>query len=748
MHVLNSTRDEPDGTSALLFRRVQHVVVTVEAGLGVDLDVDSHDYARFVLHIQFLLQWLVFRSMLRSTDSSFFDFTKRTYPRSFAIAEQVKSYVREATGFEFRFFVAQKLPVRARGSRPNCRRRREKESGPMDHSRVAADVLKGVGGEENVKSVVHCMTRLRFAIRDGAKIDKAAVKAIPGVITTAEAGGQYQVVIGNEVPEVYAELGKISNLVSGTPTATADPDEPKANLFNRFISMIAALFTPLLWALAGTVLLKAFLSAAATFGWIATDTSTYLVLNALSDAFINFLPMALAITAARYFKASEWTSFAIAGALVYPTITPLVGAEGLTFFGIPFTMVSYVSSVIPIILIVWLQSYAEKFLYAKLHASVRRFLTPMIVVLIAVPLVFLVVGPISALLSGWLGECIGWIFANVPWLGGAIMGGLWQVFVIFGLHWGFVPLFTLEFQSTGQILLLGPVFAAVLAQSAAVAGVWVRTRDKKLKSLAAPATLSGFLAGITEPAIYGINLPLKRPFIFGVIGGALGGAIIAMGGVFSTAFVVPPVWRSPPSSATATWSSLVSAWSSPSSHRSSSPSSLASRIQSMRKLRHGRQQRPRDSQPPRWRGGCALRGVRPRLRRRGARQGAAVIPSSGAVYAPFDGVVAAAFPTGHAIGLRHADGAEVLIHIGVDTVKLNGQHFSMKVESGQAVTAGELLIEFDVEAVKAAGYDVTTPVIITNADLYPEVASQVTGPISHGEPFYLAKSVEAVALAK
>ena len=619
----------------------------------------------------------------------------------------------------------------------------------MDHSRVAADVLKGVGGEENVKSVVHCMTRLRFAIRDDAKIDKAAVKAIPGVITTAEAGGQYQVVIGNEVPEVYAELGKISNLVAGTQTATVDPDEPKKNLFNRFISMIAALFTPLLWALAGTGLLKAFLSAAATFGWIATDTSTYLVLNALSDAFINFLPMALAITAARYFKASEWTSFAIAGALVYPTITPLVGAEGLTFFGIPFTMVSYVSSVIPIILIVWLQSYAEKFLYAKLHSSVRRFLTPMIVVLIAVPLVFVVVGPISALLSGWLGEGIGWIFANVPWLGGAIMGGLWQVFVIFGLHWGFVPLFTLEFQATGQILLIGPVFAAVLAQSAAVAGVWVRTRDKKLKSLAAPATLSGFLAGITEPAIYGINLPLKRPFIFGVIGGALGGAIIAMGGVFSTAFVVPSGLALPAlfgngnmiflglglvaAIVVSFLLTVILGFKDPVEEEA--PAKAASNDLEIRSPLDGTAVALSEVSDPVFAGGVLGKG-------------AAVIPSSGAVYAPFDGVVAAAFPTGHAVGLRHADGAEVLIHIGVDTVKLNGQHFTMKVESGQAVKAGELLIEFDVDAVKAAGYDVTTPVIITNSELYPEITSQVTGPISHGEPLYLAKSVETVALAK
>ena len=213
----------------------------------------------------------------------------------------------------------------------------------------------------------------------------------------------------------------------------------------------------------------------------------------------------------------------------------------LTFFGIPVTMVSYVSSVIPIIVVVWLQSHAERFLYAKLpvrHPPLRhpdgRWSSSL------VPLVFLVIGPISNLISGGLANGIGWVFDVVPWLGGAIMGGLWQVFVIFGLHWGFVPLMTARTpDQRPDLLSSAPLFAAVLAQAAAVAGVWVRTRNKNLKSLAAPATLSGFLAGITEPAIYGVNLPLKRPFVYGVIGGAIGGGLISAGGIAANAFVLP-----------------------------------------------------------------------------------------------------------------------------------------------------------------------------------------------------------------
>lgn len=620
----------------------------------------------------------------------------------------------------------------------------------MDYSQTAAGILKSAGGEENVQSLVHCATRLRFVLKDDAKADAAAMKAVPGVITTAQSGGQYQVVIGNDVPEVYAAIGKISRLGAGgdagTPPGAADA--PKGNLFNRFISMISAIFTPLLWALAGTGLLKAFLAAAVTFGWIDAATTTYTILNALSDGLLNFLPLALAITAARYFRASEFTSFAIAAAYVYPSIVALNGVEDITFFGIPVTMVSYVSSVIPIIVIVWLQSHAERFLYATLPAAIRRFVTPMIMVLVLVPLTFLVIGPLSNLLSTLLADGIGWVFDVVPWLGGAILGGLWQVFVMFGLHWGFVPFFTLELQTTGVILLMAPLFAAVLGQSAAVAGVWVRTRNKSLKSLAAPATLSGFLAGVTEPAIYGVNLPLKRPFAFGIVGGVLGGALISAGGVASNAFVLPSGLSIPALIGQGSTVMLILGlgvaivvpflltvlvgFTDPVGEASTVSDSNDVELRS-----------PLDGTV------VPLSEVADTAFAEGALgQGVAIKPRSGALYAPFDATVVAAFPTGHAIGLRHADGAEVLIHIGIDTVKLGGQHFTLRVESGQQVKAGDLLVEFDGDAISAAGYDLTTPVIVTNPDLYPTIGTPASGPIEHGDPLFVAVAVEHVAIAK
>jgi PTS system beta-glucosides-specific IIC component len=317
--------------------------------------------------------------------------------------------------------------------------------------------------------------------------------------------------------------------------------------------------------------------------------------------------------------------------------------------------------------------------------------------------------------------------------------------VIFGLHWGFIPLFALEYENTGLILMLAPVFAAVLAQAAAVAGVWVRTRNKNLKSLAAPATLSGFLAGVTEPAIYGINLPLKRPFAFGIVGGVIGGALISAGGVAASAFALASGLSLPALFGTGNTLMLilglaaaiiipfvltvVVGFKDPADDATIKAEGTDLHILS-----------PLDGTV------VPLSETPDAAFAEGALgQGVAIKPRSGALYAPFDATVVAAFPTGHAIGLRHADGAEVLIHIGIDTVKLAGEHFDLKVTSGQQVKAGDLLVEFDIPAITAAGYDLTTPVIVTNPDLYPTIGTPASGPVAHGDSLFFAVAVEHVA---
>ena len=610
-----------------------------------------------------------------------------------------------------------------------------------DYAKTAAGVLKGVGGEENVKELSHCATRLRFILKDDQKADRAAVGAVPGVITTTEAGGQFQVIIGNEVPEVYAEIGKISKLTAASVKA-AGVEEPKGSLFNRFVALISGIFSPVLWALAGTGLLKAFVAMSVTFGWLDNETSTYAVLNALSDGFFYFLPIALAVTAAKYFDAQQFTSIALAGALVYPGIAALSGQEGLTYFGIPLTMVSYGSSVIPIIIAVWLQSHMERFLYARLHVTIRRFVTPMIVVFILVPLIFLAIGPISHYVSAGLAGGVGWMFETVPWLGGAVMGGLWQVFVMFGLHWGFVPLMLLELQNTGFVVLYAPLFASVLAQAAAITGVLVRTRSKRLKSLAAPAALSGFLAGVTEPGIYGVTLPLKRPFIYGLIGGALGGAIISMGGVAGNGIPLPSLLSLPAlfsrgnivmvfigvgvAIVVSFLLTVILGFKDPADDVVE-PSTAAAERSDAQVLSpiQGTAIALSEVPDPAFAGGALGIGV-------------AVIPSAGTVAAPFNGEVVAVFPTGHAVGLRSTTGAELLIHVGLNTVQLAGKHFTTRAVQGQQVKAGDVLVEFDSEAIEAAGYDLTSPVIITNHSEYEGLGAIASGPVKAGDLLYLA----------
>ncbi|GAB2471584.1 beta-glucoside-specific PTS transporter subunit IIABC [Xylanimonas ulmi] len=617
----------------------------------------------------------------------------------------------------------------------------------MDHSKAAADVLAGVGGRDNVQSVVHCATRLRFVLRDDDKADAEAVRAAPGVITTARAGGQFQVVIGNEVPEVYREL---EPLIGAAPAQAA----PVAGggLVARFIAMVSAIFQPILWVLAASGLIKACLALALNYQWIDPAGTNYAVLNGISDTTFYFLPVLLAITSARFFRANEFTAVVIAGALVHPAIIALFPAIGeptatARFAGIPMTLLgAYSGSVIPIIVAVWVQGHVERPLYARIWAPVRRFLTPMIVLLLVVPLTLIVVGPLGTYAGLGLSSGINAVFDTVPLLGGALMGGLWQVLVVFGLHWGLIPVFISELGTTGVTVLAAPLFPAVFAQASAVAAVWVRSRSAARRQLAAPATLSGFVAGITEPAIYGVNLPLKRPFAFGLLGGAVGGAIIAVGGTASN--------NPAPPSGLSFWPSLAPqggvAWA-------VTGALVAIVIPFVLTVAFLKEPAEESAAAPEGSG-----GARPAPRHSGAHmrvaspldgtviplgqtpdpvfadgalgRGAAVIPRAGAVFAPFDGTVVTMFPTHHAIGLRSVEGVELLIHVGIDTVKLGGEHLSPRVDSGQEVRAGDLLLEFDAAAISAAGYDLTTPVVVTNTGVFGAVDVLAAGPVAHGDP--------------
>ncbi|MFW6186535.1 MAG: beta-glucoside-specific PTS transporter subunit IIABC [Actinomycetota bacterium] len=649
----------------------------------------------------------------------------------------------------------------------------------VDYRSLAEGIVQEVGGEENIASATHCATRLRLKLRDENKADQAAVEKLPGVITVMRAGGQFQVVVGNNVPTVYAELGKITEL-TGDETA-GDGDAPRGNLLNRFIDLVSSIISPLIWPLAAAGLLKAFLSMATQFGWLDPESQTYVILAAAADALFYFLPLFLAVTAARRFKANQFTAMAIAGALVYPSIVALATAGApVSFAGIPVVMMTYTSSVIPIIVAVWLQGYLERFLNKVLPSALRNFTTPLLTILVMVPLVLMTVGPVTTIAAQAISAGVNAAFGFAPWLAGAIMGGFWQVFVLFGLHWGLVPIMTNDLATQGYSLLTGPLLSAVLAQAAATLAVMIRTRSAARRQVAGPAALSGFLAGITEPGIYGVNLPLKRPFYFGIAGGAVGGAIASIGGSAANSFVFPsllaiPAYTQvgsftlqmigtgvaviiafvltlfftsresepadtavqpgqPVTAATATVATSGTTAASPAAGTPSGATSataplptgtatateVAGTVQVLA---------PVDGNA------VALTEVPDKVFASGAMgKGVGIVPTDGHVYAPVSGTVKAAMKSGHAYGIKSPGGVEVLVHIGIDTVQLDGRGFTPAVTRGDHVQAGDLLAVVDLDVVAEAGYDPTVLVVVTNTAQLADVVPVAQGAVTHGLP--------------
>ena len=617
----------------------------------------------------------------------------------------------------------------------------------VDFATLGDDIVDAVGGLGNIKTARHCATRLRLELRDEEKAATDTVKGLKGVLTVVQAGGQYQVVIGNDVPFVYA---RIAERLEGGGAVEEVEDNSNKSILSRFIDLVTGLFHPILWPLAGAGLFKAFVSMFATFGWLNSESTEYVVLNAASDALIYFLPLLLAISAAKRFKTNQFTSMAIAGALVYPSIVALTAAEGsLTFFGIPLVIMSYTSSVIPIIVGVWVQGYLERFLIRTLPGSIRNFTTPLLCMLIMVPLILLTIGPATTILANAIADGITWLFHVAPWLGGALMGGLWQVFVIFGLHWGFVPILVQQL-STGYAIIAGPLAGAVLAQAAATFAVWIRTKDHDTRELAGPSAFSGFLSGITEPGIYGVNLPRKLPFYFGIAGGAIGGVFAGISGAGTTAFVFPslialPAYLSTPNLplffiglalsvgigflGTLFWGVKDPVPAEVTSEAAEVPAATAAASAPVaavgtevivRSPMDGTLVAIADVPDPVFASGAMGAGI-------------GVEPTSGTVYSPVTGTIIVTMGTGHAYGIRTDEGVEVLVHVGIDTVNMKGEGFEPKVAQGDHVNAGDVLVEVDLAKIAEAGYSTTTVVIITNTATQKEVAPASAGTVTHDD---------------
>lgn len=636
---------------------------------------------------------------------------------------------------------------------------------------IADDVLRGVGGPENVASVTHCATRLRFQLRDRAKADKAAVEGTAGVITVVEAGGQFQVVIGNTVPNVYEAL------TTHGVGAGDGSEKTSGGIVGKAIDLITSIFTPFLWVLAGTGLLKALLAVAVKVDGDFAATSTYAILFTAADAVIQFLPILLAITSAKRFKANVYTSVAIAAALIYTATMPVIaGADGaqltlkgfadaggdVTFLGIPVQMISYLSAVIPTVLAVYAQGHLERLVQRILPEVLRNFLTPLVVVALIFPATLLVIGPVSNLVGEGLSNGVGWLWDLSPAVGGALLGGFWQVFVIFGVHWGFVPVMLNDIASDGYSVLTGALFPAVLAQAGAAFAVMLKSRNRQLKQIAGPAALSGFLAGVTEPAIYGVTLRLKKPFIYACIGGAVGGGIAAAGGSAAEGFVFPGAITIPatmnignftmqligvglamaiaftltmvlgftdiPEPAAEPQGAAPAPAADPVPAATPAPAAGDARFAGPGGAATLTATRVVEVHAPVAGTAVALASVPDAVFASGALgSGLGIVPSSGEIVAPVDGVLASVMP--HAYGLRTDEGIEVLVHVGIDTVKMDGAGFGPAVVAGDRVVAGSPLGTVDLDRVRAAGFDPTTVVLVTTTASHEQVVPAAPGPV-------------------
>lgn len=612
----------------------------------------------------------------------------------------------------------------------------------MDYQRIAKDILSNVGGVTNVKGLTHCFTRLRFVLKDFKKANKDVLEHLEGVISVVESGGQLQIVLGAKVTKVYDALLPMVDIDESN-----DSNEPqdKGSLFNRLLIAISTMFTPMVPAIAASGLMKGFLTIAkimiANKGGDITTSQTYILLLSATDAIFYFMPIILAYTSAKVFKANEFIAMALGGTMCYPAIVALMtGQDAVSMFGIELTKANYASSVIPIIIGVFILSYVQKFLEKVIPEVLKIILVPGISLFVMVPATFMVFGPIGI----YIGNAINFLYTGMmnisPILCGAFVGGMWCVFVVFGAHRALLPIGINDVAQFGRQNLLAFAGAANFSQGGAALGVMLKTRDKNLKTVAASATISAAVCGITEPAIYGCNLRLKKPMVCAIICGAIGGAIMGAGSVYGDAFANNGVLTLATYAAFGLTKFLfylagigVAFFG----------AALLTYFVGFEDLGAGKGRDAKSDKKtevtnngnidianaditiasPIEGKAISLSLVSDEVFSSEALgKGIAIIPDKGEVVAPENCTVLMVYPTLHALGLKLDNGAELIIHVGIDTVNLEGKYFKKHVEEGSHVVKGTKLLSFDIAKIKEAGFDTIVPVIVSNTDEFAKVA--------------------------
>lgn len=600
----------------------------------------------------------------------------------------------------------------------------------MDFKKMANEILKLVGGEKNVASVTNCMTRLRFNLNDVSKANTEAIKKLEGVQGVVNKNGQFQIIIGTNVSKVCDEIHKLGNFGENSASDSADEE---TGVINKVLGTITAIFTPVIPALAGSGMIKALLAVLKLFGLVDAGTQTYAYLSFLSDTVFYFLPVILAYSAAKRFKCSPYLAAVLGAALLHPSFTALNTGDPVAFFGIPVRMISYGSSVVPILLIVFAQSYVEKFAKKISPASVKVFLVPLITLIITSLIGFTALGP----LGNYVGEilAIGMNFINdkAGWLIPVIMGTFTPLFIMTGMHYCFAPIQQIQYATLGYGTILGPgMLSSNIAQATSALVVGLKTKNKSLKQLSISSSTTAFM-GITEPALYGVNFKLKKPLYASMIGGGIAGLYAGITGIRTYASATAGLAAIPVYISDDMLNVINACITIVISIVATTIVTLIMGFDDIKEENKEVSEEKTETKAKSIVGEIALSTpvegeVIPLSEMNDdvfaeelMGKGMAVIPTVGKVFAPFDCTVESLFKTNHAIGLKDENGVELLIHIGIDTVKLEGKYFKAHIKQGDVVKAGDLLIEFDKEAIKNAGYDITTAVIVTNTANYMDV---------------------------
>ena len=621
----------------------------------------------------------------------------------------------------------------------------------MNYENTAKKILQRVGGKDNVISLVHCMTRLRFVLKDESIVDDEAVKKTKGVMGVMKKAGQYQIIIGNDVANVFAELNKLGNFSNEAPKKEAIKTE-KQNLFSRLMDTISGIMAPVIPAIIGAAMIKVLLTLLPMIGVLSTEGDTYHLLSVMGDGAFFFMPVLIAISASKKFGTNMYYAASIALIMLHPNFISLMNnaheaGETIKFLNIvPVTYAFYAYSVIPIILAVWSLKYVERLVDKITPVVTKNFLKPMLIVLIEAPIALIILGPLGAICGNVISTLVYAIHDKLGFIAIGLVAGVYPFVVMAGMHHAFTPIKLGMIASTGfeNFICIGEL-CSNMAQGAASLAVAVKSKNKDFKQIAGSSAFSALFAGITEPALYGVTLRLKRPMLGACIGAAAGGLF---GGFFqmkcfgiATPAIVTIVQYveegKPQSLLFAALTILLTVVVTFVATILIGFEDIVDEDDELDALETGKEEavvlleNPIEITSPAEGKLIPIGEVQdPTFAKEILGKGAAIIPEKGVICAPFDGKVDAIFDTGHAVGLISDTGVELLIHIGIDTVNLEGKYFVPKAASGDSIKKGDVLIEFDIDAIQAAGYDVTTPVIVSNSDQYAKVEMCAVGEVT------------------